>query len=119
MLSYRPFIEPLTAAPADPLADLSLPKFRRLENPARAELLRKVPYLRALLAQGKCHAATRHRMRYLLAGPSPPPTSPAPPPTFPSPPPTSQPALREPWDYTDLRPDEDVEEPRPAARRFV
>ena len=77
----------LTAPPADPLADLPPPEFRRLENQARAELLRKVPYLRALLAQGKCRAAIRQRMRYLLTGPA---LSP-----------TSRPAPREPWDYPD------------------
>ena len=80
----------LMATPTDPLAELPPREFRRLEQQARAELLRKVPYLRPLLEQGKCRAAIRQRMRFLLAGPSTlPPRRPAPPP--------------EPWDYPDVQ----------------
>ena len=84
-------LKTMTAAPADPLADLPPPELRRLETQARADLLRKVPYLRALLAQGKCRAAIRHRMCYLLAGPS----------TLPAPRPGTS---RDPWDYPDPQP---------------
>lgn len=71
MSAPRPFIKTLTTTPADPPANLPPPDFRRSENPARTGLLRKVPYLCAFMAQGKCCAAIRQRMRYLLAGPAP------------------------------------------------
>lgn len=87
LLSYGPFIKILTAA-------LTPPEFRRLEDQARAELLRKLPYPRPLLAQGKCRAAIRHRMRFLLVGPStlpaPRPPRPARPVGLPGPPAMSQ-----------------------------
>lgn len=59
-------LKTMTAGPTDPLTELPPHEFRCLEAQARAELLRKVPSLRALLARGRCPQIIARRMRALL-----------------------------------------------------